>query len=142
MISWNVRGLGNHVKRAKVFAHLKSLFADISFLQETHIRPKDQARLKCNWAGHIFHSTFSSKARGVAIVIKKNIPFQHIKTISDVNGRFLIVIGKLYSMHVTLVNIYGPNVDDAGFFRKVFDKIPDFANSTLILAGDYNVVLD
>lgn len=71
MISWNVRGLGNHIKRAKVFTHLKSLSADISYLQETHIRPKDQTRLKCSWAGHIFQSTFSSKARGVAIVIKK-----------------------------------------------------------------------
>lgn len=142
MVSWNVRGMGHHIKRAKVFAHLKSLSADISFLQETHIRPSEQARLKCGWAGQIFQSTFSSKARGVAIIIKKSIPFIHINTISDVNGRFLIVIGELYSKHVTLVNIYGPNVDDAGFFRKIFDKLPDLATTSLIIAGDYNLVLD
>lgn len=37
--SWNVRGLGHVHKRAKVFSLLKSLSADILFLQETHIRP-------------------------------------------------------------------------------------------------------
>lgn len=142
MVSWNVRGLGHHIKRAKVFSHLKSLSSDIAFVQETHIRPSEQVRLKCNWAGHIFQSTFSSKARGVAIIIKKNIPFRLINTISDVNGRFLIVIGELHSVHVTMVNIYGPNVDDAGFFRKVFDKIPDLTTTNLIIAGDYNTVLD
>lgn len=142
MVSWNVRGLGHHLKRAKVFAHLKSLSSDLMFLQETHIRPSEQTRLKCNWAGHVFQSTFSSKARGVAIIIKKNIPFQHINTISDINGRYLIVTGLLYSMHVTLVNIYGPNIDDAGFFRKTFDKISDLTSTNLIIAGDYNAILD
>lgn len=142
MVSWNVRGLGHHIKRAKVFTHLKSLSSDIAFIQETHMRPSEQARLKCNWAGHVFQSTFSSKARGVAIIIKKNIPFRHINTISDINGRFLIVTGELHSMHVTLVNIYGPNVDDAGFFRKIFEKLADLTDTKLIIAGDYNVILD
>ena len=45
-------------------------------------------------------------------------------------------------MHVTLANIYGPNVDNAGFFRKIFDKLPDISNTNLIIAGDFNVILD
>ena len=32
LTSWNVRGLGHAIKRAKVFSHLKSLAADIIFL--------------------------------------------------------------------------------------------------------------
>lgn len=112
------------------------------FLQETHIRPSKQSRLRCSWAGHIFQSTFSSKARGVSIIIRKNIPFQHIKTISDDSGRFLIVTGQLYSIHITLVNVYGPNVDDAGFFCKIFDKLPGLSNTNLIIAADFNVILD
>ena len=142
MVSWNVKGLGHPIKRAKVFTHLKSLSSDLVFLQETYIRPSEQSRLRCNWAGHIFQSTFSSKAHGVAIIIKKNIPFHHINTISDDSGRFLIVTGQLYSIHVTLVNIYGPNVDDVGFFRKIFGKLPDLSNTNLIIAGDFNAILD
>lgn len=38
LISWNVKGLGRAAKRGKVFKHLKSLSADIIFLQETHIK--------------------------------------------------------------------------------------------------------
>jgi len=34
--SWNVRGLNNPSKRAKIFCHLRDLHADILFLQETH----------------------------------------------------------------------------------------------------------
>lgn len=37
LVSWNVRGLGSVVKRGKVFKHLKSLCADVIFLQETHV---------------------------------------------------------------------------------------------------------
>ena len=95
MVSWNVRGMGHPIKRAKVFSHLKSLSADIAFLQETHIRPSERNRLRCRWADQIFQSAFSSKARGVAIIIKKNIDFKHVSTISDPNGRFLIVTGYL-----------------------------------------------
>lgn len=142
LVSWNVRGLGHSIKRSKVFAHLNFLAADVSFLQETHIRPSEQERLRCSWANQIFQSTFSSKARGVAIIIRKNIPFKHISTLCDPNGRYIIVTGHLYSLHVTLLNIYGPNIDDAAFFRKTFEKLPDLSNTNLIVAGDHNVILD
>lgn len=36
--SWNVNGIKEPVKRGKVLAHLKSLQADIMFLQETHLK--------------------------------------------------------------------------------------------------------
>jgi len=73
--SWNVRGLGHAIKRAKVFSHLKSLSADVMYLQETHIRPMRENMLKCSWVGHIFQSTFSSKTRGAAILILKTVSF-------------------------------------------------------------------
>lgn len=64
--SWNVRGLGHVLKRTKVFSHLKSLSADVVYLQETHIGPTKEKLLRCSWANQIFQSTFSSKAQGVA----------------------------------------------------------------------------
>lgn len=91
MVSWNVRGLRHFLKRTKVSAHLKSMHSNVVFLQETHIRSSDWARLRCSWAGHIFQATFSSKVHGGSIIIKRIIPFQHHQTISDINGRFLIV---------------------------------------------------
>lgn len=64
LVSWNVHGLGHSIKSSKVFAHLNSLAADVSFLQETHIRPSEQKHLSCSWANihSNIQSTFSSKA--------------------------------------------------------------------------------
>lgn len=63
-----------------------------------------------------FQSNLSTKARGVAILIKKNTPFVHMQTISDDRGRYLIVNGELNSVPVTLIYVYGPNYDDPVFF--------------------------
>lgn len=123
LASWNVRGLNNQVKRAKVFSYLKSIPADIIFLQETHIRNSEQRRLRCNWISQIFQSTFSSRARGVAILFRKSAPFKHISTVSDPNGRYLIVTGLLSSIHVTLLNVYRHNFDDPLQIFRLFESL-------------------
>lgn len=133
LVSWNVRGLGHPVKRGKVFAHLKSLKSDIIFLQETHVKATQQRKLRANWISQVYHSPFTSKARGVAILFRKTVPFQFQSSITDPNGRFIIVIGHINSFPVTLVNIYGPNVDDPAFFRRVFDLIPDNDSSHIVI---------
>lgn len=61
---------------------------------------------------HVYQSNFSTKARGVAIIIKKSVPFIHKQTIKDRNGRYLVVCGEINSLPITLVNVYGPNFDD------------------------------
>ena len=141
-VTWNVNGLGSQVKRGKVFSYLKTLSADIVFLQETHIKASEQNRLKVNWFSDIYQSTFSSKARGVAILFRKNVPFQLSSLTSDPNGRYLIVSGKINNIPITCVNVYGPNTDDPEFFRRVFNLLPDPNSTNLIMGGDYNVFLD
>lgn len=37
-ITWNVHGLHDGTKKLKVLAHLKSLSADVVFLQELHFK--------------------------------------------------------------------------------------------------------
>lgn len=88
------------MKFKKIFSHIKQLRADIAFLQETHIRSCDSSRLARGWAGQVYQSNFCSKARGVAIMIGKNVQFtaSHVQTDSSV--RFVIVVGKLYSLPI------------------------------------------
>lgn len=142
IVSWNCNGLGHVVKRAKVFSHLKSLGADIVLLQETHIKSSAQAKLRVGWIGQIYQSNFDAKARGVAILIRKNIPFVYSSSISDPNGRYIIVAGTLNSKPVTLVNLYGPNFDDPLFFQRVFKDIPNISDTSVIVGGDFNCTLD
>ena len=141
-ISWNVRGLGNPVKRAKVLSHLKSMQPDVIFLQETHAKRNIPSVLRANWLGQAYHANFGAKARGVAILFRKNVPFTHSTTIADTEGRYLILQGHLASTHVTLVNIYGPNFDSPEFFQKLFNRIPEVRSSHILIAGDANCVMD
>ena len=75
-VSWNVKGLNGPVKRSKVFSHLKSLKADILFLQETHLRVKDHIRLRKAWISQVYHSRHDGSSKGVAILINKKIQFK------------------------------------------------------------------
>jgi len=142
IVSWNVKGLNQPVKRKKTLTHLKNLGIGIAFLQETHLKNPEYLRLKCGWVGQLFHSTFQGKARGVAILINKNVPFTPSSSILDPNGRFVIVTGKLYDNEVILANVYAPNLDDPQFFSRFIKLLPCLNSYQLIMGGDFNLCLD
>uniref|UniRef100_A0A3B3HQU1 Reverse transcriptase domain-containing protein n=1 Tax=Oryzias latipes TaxID=8090 RepID=A0A3B3HQU1_ORYLA len=140
-VSWNVKSLNHPLKRRKVLSHLEQLNTDIAFLQETHLNTFDHSRLRGGWVGHIFHSTFHSKSRGTAILIKKSISFNMTKVEADPSGRYIIVVGRLNNTPVILANIYAPNWDNGVFFTEIFSRIPNIDSHHLILGGDINCVL-
>lgn len=142
LVSWNVKGLNHPVKRSKVLSHLKDLKAGVAFLQETHLRHNDHNRIHRGWVGQIFHSSFQVKARGVAILISKAVPFVPSQVIADKNGRYIIVSGKLFNTFITLANVYAPNIDDVNFFRHFFSMLPGLNSCPLIIGGDFNCWLD
>lgn len=105
-----MKSLGNFAKRAKAIAHLMSLQPDVIFLLKTHAKRKVQSILCANWLGQDCKANFGAKARGVAILFRKNIYFCHNKVIPNPEGRYLTVVGVLNSIPVSLVNMYGPNI--------------------------------
>ena len=141
LVSWNVRGLNHPVKRSKVFAHLKKLKADIVYLQETHLCQKDHTRLQRDGFSQIFHSKFQAKCRGAAILIRRQVQFVQSNIITDKNGRYVIVQGRLYNTPVVLACVYAPNWDNADFFKHFFSVLPDLNSHQLILSGDWNCVI-
>lgn len=106
------------------------------------MRDKDQVRLKCPWVAEVFHSSFNSKARGVAILIGKSVPCTLTKMISDKDGRYLILSGTLFPVPVLLVNVYAPNFDNPCFMHKLFENQPSLSDCFLIFRGDMNCVTD
>ena len=57
LLSLNVRGLRNRVKRRSVFSFLKDQSCDIFLLQETFSEPKEELIWKSEWGGAIFFPT-------------------------------------------------------------------------------------
>ena len=90
---------------------------------------------------HLFHSKFSHKARGAAIIINKNVRFELTNSLLDPNGRYVIVSGMLQNTPVILASIYAPNWDDDNFLMNLFARIPNADNHRIIMA-DWNLVQD
>lgn len=142
LISWNTKGLNKAVKIGKVLTQLRHLKGDVIFLQETHLETTNVQRIKRAWMSHVFHSKFSGKARGAAIIISKNTQFEPTKVIEDTNGRYVLVSGWLQSFPVILVSIYAPNWDNEQFFINLFAKIPNSDTHHILIGGDFNFVQD
>lgn len=107
--SWNVKGLNSQIKRNKILNHLKQLNTKIALIQETHLTIADHVKIKRDWVGQLYHSSFSSKSRDVAILKHRSVPFSMSKVISDPNGRFIIITGHINGVRLVLANVYGPN---------------------------------
>ena len=62
--SRNVDGLGNEVKRKKLFLLLKASSDEIFLLQETHCTSENEKLWKKDWDGEIIFSNGTSSKRG------------------------------------------------------------------------------
>lgn len=141
-VSWNVRGLGNQNKKLKVLNHLLKLKADICLLQETHATDQTYQKIKTSHYNHIFSAHYNSKQRGVCILISQKIQFTHNATTSDPEGRYIIINISINNTPITIGNVYGPNSDDPTFFQNFFSLLSDFSHCPIIIAGDFNTVLN
>lgn len=108
LVSWNVRGLNQAVKRSRVFSQLNKLKAEIAYLQETKLLNKDQAKLCRGGFMQVFYSDCGHKNKEVA-VLHQNVLFEESNITRDKNGRSVIIQGKLFNTPVVLANIYAPN---------------------------------
>ena len=90
------------------------------------------------WEGEIYFSHGASNSTGVAILIKKNedIKVGNIRTICQ--GREITH----KNVNYCLVNNYSPNNDDQQFIENIFLETHRSRDDYLIMAGDWNTVLD
>lgn len=95
VISLNVNGLNNPIKRKTILLKLKREGGYIIFLQETHLSKEEHQKLERIAEAVVFSSSHSSARRGVAILVRNNIPFQVGKLLADKDGRYVLVEGKI-----------------------------------------------
>ena len=121
--------------------YLKKLRTEIAFIQESHLTKTEHQKLKREWVGQVYTSSFNSKARGAVILLHKNLPFSIEKNISDPAGRYILIQGNMYSETWTLLNVYAPNYDDHSFIQELFLKVTECSGNILI-GRDFNFCLD
>ncbi len=98
--TWNVNGIHTPIKQRKVLNYLQREQVHVALLQETHLDAKEHAKLQQGVFSNVFTSSFSSWSRGVAILIRKNLPFKFVDCIQDTGGRYVIVRGVLYGEEI------------------------------------------
>ena len=142
ILSVNCQGIGSAEKRLDVFNYLKSKQCDIYCLQDVHSNIATEQSFEKLWDNRCLFSSFSSNARGVAILFSKTIDYTIHDYISDPQGNYLIVDLTVDSNRFTLVSLYSPNVDSPQFYEEIVSKINTFGNMSKVLCGDFNLVQD
>ena len=51
ILSWNINGIEDLVKRRKCLSYLKSQQTDVAFIQEIHLVDSEVVKLKKDWVG-------------------------------------------------------------------------------------------
>jgi len=91
IVSLNVKGFNNVIKRQKILAFLRKEKTQIALLSETHLNYLKHLKLRRSWVGQVYYSSYNTNSRGVAILIHRSLPFTLEKTIKDNDGRYILI---------------------------------------------------
>ena len=116
-ISWNVRGLNSKFKRALLFNFLKAHNPHLLCLQEMHLLGSKVMALKKCWVMYGYHSTYSSYARGVSVLVRKGLPFSCERVVLDPKGRYVFLQCTVHATPLLLVVVYAPPLSRRTFSR-------------------------
>ena len=146
VMSINARGINKSSKRITLFKWLEDYKSDITLLQETFLTSKLIDTVKKEWDGTIINNlSNSTHSRGIAILFKKDLDIDIKNTISDKEGRRLLVNVTIQNQDYTIVTMYSPNICSKriDFFKNTENWIHRYAtnNSHLIVGGDMNSIM-
>lgn len=142
IVSQNVHGLCNPVKRRWVYTHLSKLNPDILLLQETYLKSSGHPIFNKRHFPLPYQAPGTGKAKGVTILFQNSMRFVETSTVIDDGGRYIFLNGSLQDHVVTIAVIYAPNTNQEQFLMEVFTLLDAFKTGDLILGGDFNSVLD
>ena len=143
ILTYNCNGLNDIDKRRDVFNVLRDKQCNIYFLQETHLREMDLAYHRASWGLDIYLAGHETNRGGCAILMNNNFDYKVTKVESDPNGQYIFLNLETMNKKFLLANVYGPSAgDNPDFFETIRDKLEPTDEELLIMAGDWNCVLD
>ena len=80
ILSCNVNGIRDNIKRKNIFQYLQKTNSNIIFLQETHSSPISNNIWKKEWDGETVWNSGTNFKFGVAILIKNNTNIKIVQT--------------------------------------------------------------
>ena len=89
----------------------------------------------------IFHANGNQKKDGVAILISDKIDFTIKNVTRDKEGHYIMIKGSIQEEHITIINIYAPNIGAPQYIRQWLKAIKEEINSITIIVGNFNTSL-
>ena len=130
IITLNVNGLNAPTKRQKTLAEwIQKQDPYICCLQETHLKTRKK----------IFHTNGDKKKARVAILISDKIDFE-IKAMKRDKGHYIMIKGSILE-HITIINIYVPNIGAPQYVRQMLTSLSGEINSNIVVVGNFNTQL-
>ncbi|OCT99674.1 hypothetical protein XELAEV_18005457mg [Xenopus laevis] len=143
IVSYNVNGLNEPVKRSQILNMCRKLQTHIILLQETHFKEGHTPRiLDKNYTQVYYSNNPEKKATGVLIMIHKDLPLVIHERKIDREGRYIIIKGNLGASKLTIANVYAPNTAQVNFLKKFLEDLNNFKEGIVIMGGDLNLVFN
>ena len=142
IITCNVRGLGEMKKRRQIYKYLHEKKCNVVFMQETHSTKNSEKIWRNEWDGRIFFDHGTGNARGVCILLTKNLDFELLEVHRSHEGQYIIIKLETDGRQILFCNMYAPNVDQPNYFMKVFETVHNSDADIKVMGGDINQILD
>lgn len=141
ILSWNVQGLNSKFKRAILFRYLKLHSPHMVLLQETHLRGSKCLALKKPWIQQAFHSSYSTYARGISILISNYLPCIMEQVYTDPQGKYVIIVFTVWGTRYIVVGVYIPPSFSSSTLYSILEKVISYYPAKLLLMGDFNAIM-
>ena len=147
ILSLNCNGLGDRVKRKRLFRHLIRRNIDVALLQETHTNTETSQKYEAEWKRlrrnhHSLWNSETSRSCGVAILINNKKTIQVINSAKDSHGRIQTIQVSINDNIYQFQSLYAPNNPGSRplFFEDLHHYL--FPDGESIIGGDFNMVED
>lgn len=130
----NCQGLATPSKRKDVLNYYKQKHYSIICLQDTHFISEHEQFIETQWGYKCVFNSYSSNSRGVCILFNNNFEFKIHRVKNDCEGNLLALDMTIEDHKVTLINIYGPNIDNPEFYENVRSIFLEFDNEYFMLS--------
>ena len=143
IITLNVNGITQPVKRQKIFDYLRTLRADIICLQETHGHDNHATKQwSQEWGRTDYWSAGTAHGRGVGVLLRPNLDAELLSHNIDDDGRYISLVLRYSNHEINLINVYAPTDDQSR--QRFYETISTSSEATqfCIIAGDFNCIPD
>lgn len=110
LTSLNITGINNNILKKQLLALTKRIGTEIPLLQETYQKREVIPLLNKRCFLFQIHTTGSSRARGMAILLHKSLRYQEIASLKDKEGHYVVTKGLLNNQMTTIASVYAPTV--------------------------------